>query len=289
LLALNAAIEAARAGEAGRGFAVVADEVRKLAEESQKATTQISDMIASIQESTRKSVTGMTASAKTVDEGTKVVDEALTALEAIGKIAKDVGQQVAEVSAAAEMANAGAEHVAKSMQEVSAVAEESAAGTEEVSASMEETASSMTQVSNAAQSLASSAEELRQLVSKFDTDNSNNSMQNSQIDTAIIIHKDFMKKLKDGLDGKKKLLDSDLHVTKNCMLTRWYENDGKQYLNNPAYSKLPVLHESLHNIGLDVVRLLKSSNNTDSKKKYAEAEALSNELISMLEGIKKLK
>jgi len=132
---LNAAIEAARAGEAGRGFAVVADEVRKLAEQSQKATTQISDMISLIQTSTKESVEGMNVSAKTVKDGTSIVDEALSSLEAIAAIAKVVGEQVQKVSSSAQEVNLGIERVSKAIMEVSAYAEESAAGTEEVSAS----------------------------------------------------------------------------------------------------------------------------------------------------------
>ena len=56
LLALNATIEAARAGESGKGFAVVASEVKDLAQETAKATEDISRRVEAIQSDTANAV-----------------------------------------------------------------------------------------------------------------------------------------------------------------------------------------------------------------------------------------
>ena len=109
LLALNATIEAARAGDAGKGFAVVASEVKNLANQTGKATEDITNQINGIQQAT-----GL----------------AVEAIDEIVRMISDISERAAAVAAAVEE-----QTVATS--EISQNVEQAAAGTEEISAAMQ--------------------------------------------------------------------------------------------------------------------------------------------------------
>ncbi len=123
LLALNATIEAARAGEAGKGFAVVANEVKNLANQTAKATEEITAQITEIQATTQNAVRSVGEITTAIGDVQGVSTAVAASIEEQGAATQEIARNVAQTSDAAHEV---ADRIAKVSAEASHTGERAA-------------------------------------------------------------------------------------------------------------------------------------------------------------------
>ncbi len=164
LLALNAAIESARAGEAGRGFSVVADEIRKLAEQTQGAVANIKSIVEEVVTNTLKASESMEESAKSVNDGLKLIQIAETSTMKVTEASSEMTQKISEIDTVTKNVAVSSNRIVDIVHSVEQISTQNLEDLQEISQSTESCLDEMDNLQDIVHQISSMADELNAVV-----------------------------------------------------------------------------------------------------------------------------
>lgn len=135
-LALDAAVQAAMAGENGKGFAAVASDIRRLSEQTKNQTGMITRIVRTVNENIENAAVSMHETERETSEGTKLAQQARSALESIFSAVESQGKEIESINAMATQQLHSSGSVVKIMQSLSTTTEESSDSTRAASQNM---------------------------------------------------------------------------------------------------------------------------------------------------------
>jgi methyl-accepting chemotaxis protein len=113
-----------RAGDAGRGFAVVASEVKALAEQTAKATGEISQQVNGIQAATHGSVAAIKEIGVTIGRMSEISSTIASAVEEQGAATQEISRNVQHAAQGTQLVNSNVSDVQRGASETGAASEQ---------------------------------------------------------------------------------------------------------------------------------------------------------------------